>query len=109
MRIAYLHPGVEALGYVKSTTPVLLSSTNFFKVTFSPSLVSTSPPKPSRTIESPVDTLMTGAEPLVEDSPFLLEVVDWTDWTELAFFGGGGAAGSAPALRLRSWTILAKV
>ena len=109
MKIAHLHPGVEALGYVKITTPLLLSSTNFSKVTFTPSLVSMSPPKPLKIMVSPVDALMAGAEPLVEDSPFLLEVVDWTDLTELAFFSGGGAAGSAAALRLRNSTILARV
>ena len=101
-----LHPGVDALGYVKRTTPDLLSSISFFNVTISPSLVSTSPPKPSTVIVSPAATFLPlAAELLVEESFFLLEV---EDLTELAFFtGGGGGAVSAGALRLRSSTILA--
>ena len=100
-----LHPGVEAFGYVKMTMPLLLSSTSFFKVTFSPSFVSISPPKASRLTVSPglIVVLLAVVDPLAEDSPFWLEA---DDLTELAFFaGGGGAAGSAGVLRLRSSTI----
>jgi hypothetical protein len=50
---SYSHPGVEAFGYVKMTTPDLLSSTSLFSVVLSPSLVSTSLPKPSSVIVSP--------------------------------------------------------
>lgn len=102
----FLHPGVDAFGYVKRTTPDLLSSTSFFNVTFSPSLVSTSPPNPSIVIVSPAATLLAVAfTPFVDEAPILLEV---EDLTELAFFTGGGCgAVSAGALRLRSSTILA--
>lgn len=48
-----LQPGVEALGYVNSTTPALLLSTSFASVVFSPSFVSISPPKPERSMLSP--------------------------------------------------------
>jgi hypothetical protein len=48
-----LHPGVEALGYVNSTTPLLLSSTSFASVVLVPSCVSISPPKAVRSIVSP--------------------------------------------------------
>ena len=100
-----LHPGVDALGYVKRTTPDLLSSTSFFNVTFTPSLVSTSPAKPSMVIISPAATFLTvAAERFVNEWAFLLEV---EDLTEVAFFtGGGGGGASAGALRLRSSTIL---
>lgn len=48
----------------------------------------------------PDATLVALAEPLVADSPFLLDV---DDLTELAFFTEGGvAAASVGALRLRS-------
>ena len=99
-----LHPGVDAFGYVKMTMPFLLSSTSFFKVTFSPSFVSISPPKSSRLRVSPklIVVLFAVADPLAEGSPFWLEA---DDLTELAFFAGGGAAGSASVLRLRSSTI----
>ena len=50
-----------------------------------------------------IAVLLPVADPLAEDSPFWLEA---EDLTELAFFaGGGGAAGSASVLRLRSSTI----
>lgn len=101
-----LHPGVEAFGYVKMTMPLLLSSRSFFKVTFSPSFVSISPPKLSRLTVSPTLIVVrcAVADPLAEDSPFWLEA---DDLTELAFFAGGGgaAAGSEGVLRLRSSTI----
>lgn len=48
-----LHPGVEALGYVNSTTPDLLASTSFLRVVFVPSFVSTSPPNPSKLMVLP--------------------------------------------------------
>lgn len=102
--IKCLHPGVDALGYVKRTTPDLLSSTSCFKVTFSPLLVSISPPKPSIVIVSPAATLLAVVfAPFVDEAPFLVEVVDLT---ELAFFTGGGVCMSAGALRLRNSTIL---
>ena len=98
-----LHPGVDAFGYEKRTTPDLLSSTICFNVTLSPSFVSISPPKPSNVIRSPAATLLpVAAEPFVDESPFLLEV---EDLTELALFTGCGVA-SVDALRLRSSTIL---
>lgn len=43
-----LQPGVEALGYVNRTTPDLLASTSALRVVFVLSLVSISPPNPSR-------------------------------------------------------------
>lgn len=41
------------MGYVKSTMPALLSATSLARVVFSPSLVSISPPNPSRVMLSP--------------------------------------------------------
>ena len=99
-------PGVEAFGYVNKTTPFLLSSTNFINVVFSPSFVSTSPPKPARVMVSPTATLAFVDDPL--DTGLLSVIVDLAleavDLTELAFFIGGGGALSE-ALRLRSSTI----
>ena len=100
----HLHPGVDALGYVKRIIPDLLSSISFFNVTFLPSFVSTSPPKPSTVIVSPAATLSAiAAEPFVDGSPLFLEV---DDLTELAFFTGGDVVSAGGALRLRSSTIL---
>ena len=48
-----VQPGVDALGYVKSTTPERLFSTSSFRVVSSPSFVSIVPPNPSRSISSP--------------------------------------------------------
>ena len=103
-----LHPGVEALGYVKRTTPALLASTSFCNVVFSPSLVSISPPKPARVI------LLPEATELAEGAPFagsagLSTVTSLTLAAAAfagAFLGGGAGAASAGALRLRNSTIM---
>ena len=119
----YLHPGVEALGYVKSTTPALLSSTRALRLDFTPSLVSTSPPKPSSEMMSPTWGLPVTGKPLVAGAsagaagasagaalggrPRGL-TASLTFAATLAtldcFFAAGGSGGGAGALRLRSST-----
>ena len=67
---------------------------------------SISPPKPSMVMVSPTATLVpVDAEPFADETAFILES---EDLTELAFFTGGGgtAAVSAGALRLRSSTMI---
>lgn len=99
-------PGVEALGYVNSTMPDLLSSKRSFKVVLSPSFVSISPPNPSRSILSP--TTGTG---LFEGSAFLTGSffgfaagADAFALVVLVFFAGAG--GGAGALRFLSSTTI---
>ena len=71
------------------------------RLVFSPSLVSISPPKLSRTMVLPTATLL-----LVTDEP--LAFAEEEDLTELAFLGAGGcAAGPGASFRLRSSTIFA--
>ena len=119
----YLHPGVEALGYVKTTTPALLSSTRALRLVLTPSLVSTSPPKPSSEMMSPTWGLPVTGKPLVAGAsagaagasagaalggrPRGL-TASLTFAATLAtldcFFAAGGSGGGAGALRLRSST-----
>lgn len=95
---------------MNNTTPVLLSSMRFFSVVFSPSLVSISPPKPSRVMKSATATLVPEEEPFAVECFFSGAVAFALDAEELLFFNGGGAAGSAGgALRLRNSTILSYV
>lgn len=108
LRSLYSHPGVPALGYVNRTTPDLLSSTSFFNVVFSPSWVSTSPPKLSKEMVSPtVTALEAEAAPLV-----LLPVIASLALSTALLIGfdffleGGGAGGSAAGLRLRNSTMI---
>jgi hypothetical protein len=103
-----LQPGVEALGYVKRTTPPLLSSMSFLSVVFTPSFVSISPPNPPRVIVSPtaIFDALALAEPLLLEALGLL-IASLTFATAFAtgpfFFAGGAAAGAASgALRLRN-------
>ncbi len=103
-------PGVDALGYVNSTTPDLLSSTSFFSVVLSPSLVSTSPPKSSRLTTSPTATclaLLAGTGEAAAAAGSFLGAAAFLGATAVlgaaavAFLGRGAGAGSG-ALRLRS-------
>ena len=81
-----LHPGVLALGYVKTTTSPLASSSIPLKVTLTPSCVSTSPPKRSRSSVWPTSIfpwlLDFGVEPLaplceaLQDCKFEIEEID---------------------------------
>ena len=98
--LVYLHPGVEALGYVNKTTPDLASSSNsFFRVVFSPSWVSISPPKPSRSIMLPVLTAF------AEVCSFLPPFEE--DLTEFAFLTWGRVVvDSSAALRFLNSTIV---
>lgn len=109
-----IQPGVLARGYVNSTTPFLLSSTSFWRVVFSPSCVSISPPKPARVIESPTATLaafLAGAAAAAVPLVLLTAVLASGTATALAlaagfaagdfFLDGGAGAGSTGALRLR--------
>lgn len=90
----------------------MLSSTSAFRVVFLPSLVSISPPKPSRAMTSPTTGL--GAlevEPLASSNlAFLPLTASLTLAAALAtlevFLGGGGGAASG-ALRFRSSTGMA--
>lgn len=87
-----LHPGVEALGYVNRTTPLLLSSTSFFKVVLRPACVSITPPNPSRSIESPATNSCDFPVPFVDRMASLCGVGSGLDVgfaTEPAFFWGG--------------------
>jgi hypothetical protein len=97
-----LHPGVEALGYVKMATPALLCSTKALRVVVVPSLRVSSPPRPSRARTLPTAgrpeagaaaAASAGAEPLVSFSVLAALV---------AFLLVGAGAGGGGALRLRS-------
>lgn len=107
-RSFYSHPGVDALGYVNRTTPDLLSSTSFFNVVLSPSLVSTSPPKLSKEMVSPtVTALEAEVAPLVLLPVIASLALSTALVTGLDFFlDGGGAGGSAAGLRLRNSTMI---
>lgn len=109
-----LQPGVEALGYVNSTTPDLLSSRSSFKDVLSPSFVSISPPNPSKSILSPT----VGTEPFDDGastaSAFLAGSffgfaagADAFALVVLVFFSGTG--GGAGALRFLSSTTISLV
>lgn len=103
-----LQPGVDALGYVKSTTPALLSSTSCLRVVFLPSLVSISPPNVARSIVFPTVAFTLGVLEAEASGSFLgLDMTALTFsatlLTTLFFFAGGAGAGST-ALRLRSST-----
>lgn len=81
------------------TTPPLLSSTSCFRVVFKPSLVSISPPNPSRVMVSPTEALVAllvlVAFGLTASLTFAI-----TFATGPFFFAGGAATGSeAGALR----------
>ena len=109
---SYVHPGVEALGYVKSTTPPELASTSFFKVVFWPSWVSISPPNPSKVMVEPTEGGPLEAED--DPSPFALSLPVTAAFTLsttfltglLFFFVGGGWEGSWCAFLLRNSTML---
>lgn len=112
---------------MKRTTPALLLSTSSFRVVLSPSLVSTSPPKPSRLMVSPLAALTFLSEPLAATG-FSFSTGSSTGFSgaalagfpltalltfsvafatlEEAFLGAGAGAGSG-ALRLRSSTGIA--
>lgn len=109
-----LQPGVEALGYVKITTPDLLSSTRAFRVVLLPSWVSISPPKPSRATTSPTTGFAGLDEPLASaalaafaDLPFTVSLTLAATFETLVCFLVGGSGAGAGALRLRSSTGMA--
>lgn len=113
---------------MNSTTPDLLSSTSFLRLVFWPSLVSTSPPKLSRSMTSPTATFLPSSffSALATSSSALAGAARATASSTLsatlaaAFLGlpagglaldaafflgaGAGAGGGAGALRLRSST-----
>lgn len=103
------------------TTPLPLSSSSFFNVVVSPSLVWISPPKPSRSMTWPTATFLLdgaaagGGEAAAAagaagfSSSFLAAGSGFLDLAGLpglvAFFAAGaGAGGGCGALRLRSST-----
>lgn len=102
-----LQPGVEARGYVNSTTPDSLSSNRSFKVVMSPSFVSISPPNPSNLILSPtigielLEGVVSAASSFLTGS-FLgfATGADGFALVVLVFFSGAG--GGAGALRFLS-------
>lgn len=102
---------------MNSTTPALLSSTSALRVVLTPSLVSISPPKPSRLIVSPTAGLAASDEPLVVLATTAATFSLTASLTLVAALAGlvaglavlvvflraGGAGGGAGAsLRLRS-------
>lgn len=106
-----------AFGYVKMTTPASLSATSCASVVFTPSFVSTSPPKLGKSMVEPT----AGGEEVAEDPAAAAggaglssaavaagagaaAALDLEAPADFFFAGGGGAAGGA--LRLRSSTML---
>lgn len=122
MRSCNLQPGVDALGYVNKTTPVLLSSTSFASVVFVPSCVSISPPRLARSMLSPTDgapaagadffaplgppvTASLTASTLAATAAFALPALEVAGFAP-AFFLAGRAGAGGGVLRLRSSTML---
>lgn len=100
-----LHPGVEALGYVKMTTPALLEATRASRVVASPSLVWISPPNSLREIVSPAF----GTGTLDEDSLALAfgSAFDF-GLAVFAAFARTGCASAGGALRFLNSTTIFK-
>lgn len=120
-----VQPGVEALGYVNNTTPLLDSSTNFPSVVFVPSCVSISPPKVARSIVDPTSaspaafasafpttaSLTASTVSLTESCTFSATDLSASAFLPFAaaagaffFAGRAGAGGAGASLRLRSST-----
>lgn len=103
-----VQPGVDALGYVKRTTPPLLASTSAFRVVSALSFVCTVPPNPSSETLLPTtipsDALAADAfgAGLESFASLFLEGLG----AAFAFLLGPAACGGG-VLRLRSSTIVA--